>query len=323
MKLKLTHPLWTHIPAFAVLVYLAVRLDGAGPLPSNAAIHFDGQGMPNGYGSPWTTFGITIAMSVLFIVLGIIGDELWARSEKAKTFNWISLFDEVIIGFLAGTSIGYLDYLTKNQSLFNFPWGDILVIAGAAVVLAVILELLRPFHLYARPVVSSDIPAVEKEVAEKIKGDQPFIYWDSQNPLWMKVITIVLPLIMLVVAVVTWFEIWWVSVELLVLGILFMSLYGGMRTLVTRQDISVRLGLWGFRVLRISMADINSAELHEFSPLSDFGGYGIRFNSQMKAYFMSGTAGLLITTNGGKKYLIGSSRPESLVAVTRALIARK
>ncbi len=67
------------------------------------------------------------------------------------------------------------------------------------------------------------------------------------------------------------------------------------------------------------MDDIAAVEIHEFSLLKDFGGYGIRFNREMKAYYLHGTRGVKITVNGGKKYLIGSDRPEQLSTVIRAV----
>jgi len=223
---------------------------------------------------------------------------------------------------MAGTNIGYLDYLVNSESTFTIPGLTILLVAGGALVVAVILELVRPFRFYPRQVVSRDVTAMSDEIMQKLKTNQPFVYWDSQNPLYMKVITIVLPVAMLVFAVVTWFGVWWVSLELLIIGILIVSFYGGMRTVVTRRDISVRFGLWGLRVLHIPLTDINSVTLHEFSPLKDFGGYGIRFNSQMKAYYMNGSVGILIATHQGKKYLVGSNHPENLLAATKTLLGQ-
>ena len=75
------------------------------------------------------------------------------------------------------------------------------------------------------------------------------------------------------------------------------------------------MGLLGIRLLRMKTSDIASADLHNFSPLRDFGGYGIRFNKEMKAYFLNGERGVKITTRAGKKYLVGSDHPERLAAV--------
>ncbi len=75
----------------------------------------------------------------------------------------------------------------------------------------------------------------------------------------------------------------------------------------------------GFRVLRLNTAEVTSAELHQFSPLKDFGGYGVRFNREMKAFYLRGDRGVKITMTNGKKYLIGSDTPENLLAVIRAV----
>jgi hypothetical protein len=60
-------------------------------------------------------------------------------------------------------------------------------------------------------------------------------------------------------------------------------------------------------------------ETHEFSPLRDFGGYGIRANKGMSGYFLRGNRGVKLTTANGKKYLIGSDNADRLAAVISAI----
>ena len=109
-----------------------------------------------------------------------------------------------------------------------------------------------------------------------------------------------------------------VSVIVLICGILLILPYGGQRTMVTRKEVIVRFGIAGFKILRLNIPDIVMVELHDFSPLKDFGGYGIRFNGEMRAYYQRGTRGVKLTVNNGKKYLIGSDRPENLYSVIKA-----
>jgi len=47
-------------------------------------------------------------------------------------------------------------------------------------------------------------------------------------------------------------------------------------------------------------------------------GYGIRFDSEMQAYFLKGDRGVLVSAAGGKRYLLGSDHPEQLAAVIDA-----
>jgi hypothetical protein len=305
-----------------LLLYLAGRLIMAGPLPSRAPTHFGFNGEPDSYGSPWLAFGITLGLSLLFGLLSIVFDEVWARGEKRKSFNWIALFDELLAGILVGISLGYLRMLENGITNFKLPITDIIVAVGVGLGLGVILEWLRPFRPNPESLTSEDTPIMEKELDQRLKGNQPFIYWQSQNPGWVSVLAIALPLMMITIAVVMWFSQSWFSVFYVVLALVLSLLYGGMRTIVTRQRVTLRFGLLGIRVLRVKTAEIASVELLEFSPIKDFGGYGIRFNGKMYAYYLRGNRGVKITLDHGLKYLIGADHPEQLLAVIKA-VSRK
>jgi hypothetical protein len=320
---RLIHPLWTHLPILALIILLAIKIATAGALPGRAPTHFGFNGQPDGYGSPWLTFGLTFAMSLLFGVLSIVFDEIWARSEKHKSFNWISLFDELTAGFMVGLSLGYLSFLEKGVSTFTLPWGVILETTGAALALAVILEFLRPFRPNPEAVTHEDASGLENELQQRLRDNRPFLFWQSQNPRWVSILTVGLPLVMIAVAVVMWFNEVWFSLLYLAIAAAISLLYGGLRTIVTRESVTVRLGLLGLRVLKLSTAEIANAEIMEFSPIKDFGGYGIRFNGKMYAYFLSGRRGIKIRIGHGMQYLIGSDHPEQLLAVIKAVARGK
>jgi len=319
MKRKLTHPLWTHIPSIAVLIAFIIFIASAGNLPAEAPVHFSTGGIADSYGSPWLSFGIIIALSVLFILLSAFLDELWARQEKVKTFNWLSLLDDVVVGTMIGTGFGYLAFLQNGTDIFSFPWYHTILAGGITVILAVVAELIRPFNPHDKGLVVQDTATRDIDIANRLKDTAKFVYWDSQNPMYITLLTTLLPLIMFAGAFLSWFSLPWVSIVLIVVGILLVLPYGGQRTLVTRNEINIRFGILGIRVLRVKPQEITTIELHDFSPLKDFGGYGIRFNREMKAYFQRGTRGVKLTMNDGKRYLIGSDHPEHLSAVVKAV----
>jgi hypothetical protein len=320
MKTRLLHPLWTHVPAIAALIFIIVYTIVSGPLPAQAAVHFDFSGTPDNFSSPYMVFGIITGLSVLYIGLSVFFDELWARQEKRKRFNWISLFDELTVGFIAGVYTGYINYLKNAESTFTFAWILILIIAGSLLIMAVFLDRLRPFRPNPKKISFGDTATREKDLAEKIKRGDSFIHWESQNPFWVALITVVFPIILLAVAVVVWFSIPWVSLVLVVTALMMVFPYGGIQTTVTRQEITVRFGIIGLRVLRLKTDEIENIELAEFSPIADFGGYGIRFNREMQAYFMRGNRGIKLTTTKGKRYIVGSDNPEELYAVAKAVV---
>ncbi|MBP1908658.1 DUF6141 family protein [Methanolobus bombayensis] len=61
-----------------------------------------------------------------------------------------------------------------------------------------------------------------------------------------------------------------------------------------------------------TFSDISSAEAVRYSPLKDYGGWGIRYGRKGKAYNISGKKGLLLTFTNGKRLMLGSKEPEVL-----------
>ncbi len=195
-----------------------------------------------------------------------------------------------------------------------------LAITCTLVIAALILDKLRPFRSRPDKVSFADTAARIKELAEKLKNSQSFMHWESQNPWWISLLSIGLTIFMLIIAVITWFTVPWVSLVLAITGLMMLFTYGGLQTTVTRQEIAVGFGILGSKVLRLKTEEIADIELAEFAPIADFGGYGIRWNGQIWAYYMRGTKGIKLTTAKGKKYIIGSDNPEELYAITQALV---
>ena len=82
---------------------------------------------------------------------------------------------------------------------------------------------------------------------------------------------------------------------------------------VLQLKISIGTDGIGYRFFPFHMKDklirwdtIESVELVTFSPIKDYGGYGIRFNLRTKAYIISGRKGLKIYwKNDRKPWVIG------------------
>jgi hypothetical protein len=72
---------------------------------------------------------------------------------------------------------------------------------------------------------------------------------------------------------------------------------------------------------KISSADIQSCEVVTYRPLRDYGGYGIRYGIQGKAYNVSGNRGVRLHLKDKKPLLIGSQSAEQLAAAVRAISA--
>jgi hypothetical protein len=318
MKIKFIHPLWTHLPALLLIAAAVVFTLMAFPLPDFAPTHFDINGEPDAYGSPWTSSLLLLGLSTGFLIFSAWLDELWARQEKKKTFNWISLFDELAIGDMCGIQIAYVNMLRSSGQVFSFPWLEIALACGLATGLAALLEFIRPYRHYEKVYAVTDTSIIRDKIARIVRSGQPLDYRESQNPAYAGVLAVMLPAVMFVSAAFTWPVLPWLSILLILIGLGFITTYGGFRIAVTRDIVAVKMGILGINLLKLKTAEITAVELHSFSPLHDFGGYGIRFNSEMQAYFLKGDRGVLLSAAGGKRYLLGSDDPEQLAAVIDA-----
>ena len=140
MKLNLSHPLWTHIPSVASLAVLIVALISAGTLPADAPVHYGPGGQPDRYGSPWAAFALIVVLSIGFIILSAWLDELWARQEGRKTFNYFALLDDITVGAMAGQGLGYLRQIEQAAGTYSRPTQEMLWFLIPAVAGALVLE---------------------------------------------------------------------------------------------------------------------------------------------------------------------------------------
>jgi hypothetical protein len=95
-------------------------------------------------------------------------------------------------------------------------------------------------------------------------------------------------------------------------------LAASLETTVDRDVITVAFHfLWPKR--RIQVSEVRKAEATKYSPLLDYGGYGVRLGFRGWAFNVRGDEGVFVETNDGSRLMIGSQRPKELeAAIERA-----
>ena len=73
---------------------------------------------------------------------------------------------------------------------------------------------------------------------------------------------------------------------------------------------------------RIAAEEIRGFEACTYNPISDYGGWGIRFGRKGKAYNVSDNRGVQLDLSNGKHLLIGSKKPEELVEALNTTLGR-
>lgn len=101
---------------------------------------------------------------------------------------------------------------------------------------------------------------------------------------------------------------------LVVVGAVALLLYSLRLETEVRAD-GIYLKMWPLHrsVRRVPWSEIERYESTQYSPLQEFGGWGIRWTPGKVAYNVSGDRGVRIERTTGRVVLVGSQRPEELV----------
>lgn len=114
---------------------------------------------------------------------------------------------------------------------------------------------------------------------------------------------------------------------LIIIAVSFLLLTAGiaMITLHTKlDDQGVHFKLFPFHLkFRLhKWEDIQSAEVRQYKPIAEYGGWGLRMGPGGMAYNMSGNRGLQLVLKNGKRILIGTQKPEEISAFLKNRTAK-
>lgn len=97
-----------------------------------------------------------------------------------------------------------------------------------------------------------------------------------------------------------------------------MAALSRMTTTVDENGVKVVFGLLPVYTRTISLSEIVEVHAESYSPLREFGGWGIRGLGNNRALNMQGNQGVRLTLNDGSRLLIGSGRPDELETAIRS-----
>lgn len=75
------------------------------------------------------------------------------------------------------------------------------------------------------------------------------------------------------------------------------------------------------RYKKISWDRISKAFVRQYNPITEYGGWGLRLGllGKGKAFNVSGNKGLQLVYDNGKRFLLGTQRPEEVERVLKQL----
>lgn len=108
------------------------------------------------------------------------------------------------------------------------------------------------------------------------------------------------------------------GVALLCVPLVVRYVFGQLRVRVTRTSVHLSFGSTSLISKVIGFDEIVSMEAVDYSPLMEFGGWGIRYRwGGKRAWTVRGTRALVLHLEDGKHFYVGSDNPEGLAAHIR------
>lgn len=92
-----------------------------------------------------------------------------------------------------------------------------------------------------------------------------------------------------------------------------------LRTVVRKDGIYYQFFPLHLRYKQVKWEELTNFYVRKYNPMGEYGGWGIRFGFNGKAYNVSGDMGLQLEYKNGKKLLIGTQNPGELDTVIEDL----
>lgn len=94
-----------------------------------------------------------------------------------------------------------------------------------------------------------------------------------------------------------------------------------LETRISDSGIAVRFYPFQLKFRNYKWEDFEEAYLREYSPIAEYGGWGIRYSlvGKGRALNVSGRMGLQLVFKDGRRLLIGTSKPEDITQILSVL----
>ena len=108
------------------------------------------------------------------------------------------------------------------------------------------------------------------------------------------------------------------------LGVLLLSLlfvFLRLETTIKKDGIYYRFFPFQLTYRKISWDKISQSFVRQYNPITEYGGWGLRIGlfGKGQAFNVSGNKGLQLVYDNGKKFLLGTQRPDEIERVLKQL----
>lgn len=87
-----------------------------------------------------------------------------------------------------------------------------------------------------------------------------------------------------------------------------------LRTRMDREGVHYQMRFFHRKERTIPWQEIEQIYVRQYSPILEYGGWGIRYGLKGRAYTVKGTNGIQLVKKDGKRILLGTQKPEEAAA---------
>lgn len=99
---------------------------------------------------------------------------------------------------------------------------------------------------------------------------------------------------------------------LVISPVILLMYFSKLRIKINKEGVYYQFFPFHFKSYQINFDEIKTAQAITYSPIKDYGGWGIRYGFKGTAYNVSGNKGVQLELKSGKRILFGSQRSEEL-----------
>ncbi len=147
----------------------------------------------------------------------------------------------------------------------------------------------------------------------ELPGDDDAAFREEQgfDQIWVWAL-LGIELVVLLVPLLLTAQPWWTLVLSVGVMVLTMALLASfkLQTRIDSAGVHYRMKPIHWKEQTIPWDEIDQIFVRKYSPIKEYGGWGIRFGRNGKAYNVKGNYGIQIVKKNGKRLLLGTQQPE-------------
>jgi hypothetical protein len=306
-------------------------------LPPTMAVHFDLAGRPNGYLSWSANLALMLGILLIFLLLSFLIGQIWLQRRMRGKFNPFVLISGGIAAIIAWANYCLIEFNLSNGGVFEWHFNVGIPTFAGALLYSLAIELGRmPQEQESGAQEPDDRNGMAPRSDIHLKSARHFYVEQRSNPWWWNPLLVVSAAISIGVFVLGWIVVppgsagdfarmailyFALPLELLIMLPVVVCFFGGYRYVARREGVTVRLGLIGIPLKRIPLSALTGVSvIRDFSPLTEFMGYGWRINpkSRLTGYCLCSGDAVKLETGNWSYILVMDSADEFADIVKQA-----